>query len=324
MRSEAAAATSPDEDAALLGAEPMLTMLWAWAAGRRATPEDALATLERGREFHPEDPQLIAMQLSLLWQMRRYDALIGTARAALGAGRPSELEVELRWWLVLADLSRSRLDEAQREIVRLGGVRGVPPGRVAAAWAQLAAAREFLGEPARADEDFDRSLDLGPAGLLALREVGLVEPEKRAAASALIARARERHPRNPDIMFQMVFERLAERDIAGADAALEALPHELPGRLRRDVELVRLRVDVLADQPDRTDRALKALRARLDDRPGDALALGVLVECWRLRGKPSDAEMRLRVAWARARVEDPNLARQLAALQAELDRRAAP
>jgi hypothetical protein len=125
-------------------------------------------------------------------------------------------------------------------------------------------------------------------------------------------------------MFQMVFQRLAERDIAGADAALEALPHELPGRLRRDVELVRLRVDVLADQPDRTDRALKALRARLDDRPGDALALGVLVECWRLRGKPSDAEMRLRVAWARARVEDPNLARQLAALQAELDRRAAP
>jgi len=200
----------------------------------------------------------------------------------------------------------------------------VPPGRVAAAWARLAAAREFLGEAARADEILERSLDLGPSGLLALREVGLVEPEKRAATAALIARARDRHPEHPDLMLQTVLERLADSDIAGADTALELLPQPLPSRLRSDVELVRARVDVMADQADRTDRALTVLRHRLDDRPGDALALGVLVECWRLRGKPSDAELRLRVAWAQGRVEDPMIARQLSTLQAELERRAAP
>jgi tetratricopeptide (TPR) repeat protein len=324
IRSEASLATSPDEHARLLGAEPMVSMLWAWSASRRTTPEDALAVLGRGRAFHPGDPQLLAMQLSLLARMGRFEGLIETARAALASGRPSELEVELRWWLVLARIARGNLGEAQDETVRLGGVRGVPPGRVAAAWAHLAAMHEFLGDSELADECMERSLDLGPSGLLALREVGLAQPEKRAATSTLITRARARHPGHPDLDLQIVFERLAEADIPGADAALAALAQPLPARLRSDVELVRARVDVMADEPERTARALELLRRRLDDRPGDALALGVLVECWRLRGTPSDAEMRLRVAWARGRAEDPGFVHQLRALQAELDRRTAP
>jgi tetratricopeptide (TPR) repeat protein len=324
IRSEAAEASSPDDHAPLLGAEPMVAMLWAWSASRRTTPEDALAVLERGRAFHPGDPQLVVMQLSLLARMDRFEALIETARAALASGRPSELEAELRWWLVLARIARGDLGEAEGEIVRLGGVRGVPPGRVAAAWAHLAATHEFLGDSELADEFMERSLDLGPSGLLALREVGLAQPEKHAATSALIARARARHPGHPDLDLQIVFERLAEHDIAGADAALAELAQPLPARLRSDVDLVRARVDVMADEPERTERALEMLRRRLDDRPGDALALGVLVECWRLSGRPSDAEMRLRIAWARGRAEDPAFVHQLRALQAELDRRAAP
>ncbi|MHC5210036.1 MAG: hypothetical protein ACYTG2_04900 [Planctomycetota bacterium] len=324
IRADASQASSVEEHASLLGTEPTIPVLWAWSASRRTSPEDALATLERGRAFHAGDPQLLVMQLTLLAQMGRYEDVIPTARAALGGPRPGDIEVELRWWLVLAHIARSQLDEAEAEIVRLGGVRGVPPGRVAAAWARLAAAREFLGESALADEAVDRSLDLGPSGLLALREVGLVEPEKRAATSVLIERARDRHPGHPDLMLQLVFERLADEDIAGADAALEALPATLPRRLRSDIDLVRARVDVMADQPERTTRALERLRARLDGRPGDALALGILIECWRLRGKPSDDEMRLRVTWAQARIENPMIAQQLGAVQAELERRASP
>jgi tetratricopeptide (TPR) repeat protein len=324
VRSDAAAATSTADHAALLGAEPMLPMLWAWSATRQTTPDAALATLERGRSFQPGDSQLLQMQLSLLAQMARFEDLIEVAGAGLAAGRPTELAVELHWWLVLARIEQGLLEEAEQEIVRLGGVRGIPPDRIAAAWARLAAAHEFIGAPERADAALDRSLDLGPSGLLTLRELGLVEPEQRAAVSALIARAGMRFPEHPDLLLQAVFEELAHGDIAGADAALAALPATLPSRLRRDLDLVHARIDVIADQPERTDRALETLRRRLDDRPDDTLALGVLIECWRLRGKPSDAEMRLRVAWGRTRVQDPVVARQLGALQAELDRRAAP
>jgi tetratricopeptide (TPR) repeat protein len=257
--------------------------------------------------------------------LQRFDAMGQLARSGLQGDCPEALEIELRWALVAAALAANDTTAAEAEAVRLGGVQGVPAEILADAWARIAATLDFLGQPERADQAFERSLDLGPGGLRALREVSARTPERQAACEALMSRARQRHPDHPDLALQRVASALLAQDAAEAEQALEQMPAPLPERLERDVELVRARVDLLAG---RTGPALDVVRARLDDNPADVEALVTLIECWRLRQVPSAQEMRLRLSWASGRISHPGVAAQvqilLRELPAEPDPAAAP
>jgi hypothetical protein len=300
---------------AVVGADPMLEPLWVWSAQRRASPQQSLAVVESGRRFHPLHPELVLAQIDLLGMLHRDDDAKAAVAAALATECPPQLEKELRWLLILSELAQNDVAAAEAEVVRLGGVSGVPPGQVAFAWARIAAAQEFLGQPEPADASMESSLDLGPAGLVALREVAMREPQRQAACDSLVDRARARHPAHPDLALQPVFRALMAQDAAAADKALAALPEPMPERLQPNVELLRVQADILAG---RTDAALAVVRARLDEDPTDAQALGALIACWRLRQVPSKDEVRLRLSWAAGRVPDPAIGAQVQALLREL------
>jgi len=312
---DASLADTPAKQSELLGADPMIAPLWLWSAQRQTSPAAALGVIEHGRRFHPDDPDLMLSQASLLSLLHRNDEVMALARGALQTDTPTVLEAELRWMLVLADLAGNDTAAAQQEVLRLGGVRGVEPAQVADAWARVAVTDEFLGHPGQADEAFERSLDLGPGGLLALRSVAALEPQREAACQALRSRARSRHPDDPDLAIQAVVSALLAQDAPAAETALGELPSPLPARLEPDVELLRVRVDILAG---RTESALDVLRARLDDDPTDADALAVLIECWRSRQVPSKQELRQRLTWASGRLGHPALEAQVRALLREL------
>ena len=312
-RHDAAEAKTAQQQDALLGAEPMIAPLWIWSAQSR--PQDSVALVEHGKSYQPLHPDLIAAQVELLGYLERYDEVKAAVATALSSECPPLLEGELRWMLILAELAGNDTAAAEAEVVRLGGVSGVPPGQVADAWARLAASLEFLGHPEQADAALEHSLDLGPAGLVALREVAAREPQRQAACDALIDRARARHPGHPDLALQRVFRALIAQDAVAADRALAELPEPMPERLQPHVELLRVQADILAG---RTDAALAVLRARLDDDPTDAQALGALIGCWRLRHVPSKEEVRLRLSWAAGRVPDPAIGAQVQALLREL------
>ena len=314
-RHDSAQATTPGQRAELLGAEPTLAPLWLWTAQRQPAPEAALALVERGRSFHPRDPDLLLAQASLLGLLQRDEAVQSLVRAALQSDCPVALEARLRWTLILAELAGNDLAAAQAEALRLGGVRGVPSGQVADAWARIAASQEFLGQPGPADQSLENSLDLGPDGLIALREISAREPQRQAACDALLARARSRHPDHPDLALLPVVAALQARDPAAAEQALARLPEALPERLLPGVELLRTQVDVLAG---RTEPALAVLRARLDEDPADEQALAVLIECWRLQQAPSKDELHQRLERAAGRIGHPALAAQVRELLREL------
>ena len=315
VRHDASTATSTEGDPALLGAEPMLAPLWLWSAQRQPTPEESLAVLERGRRFHPRDPELLLAQADLLHVMERDEAVEDLALGALRSECPVQLEAGLRWMLILATLAANDVAAAEAEAARLAGVRGVPPAQLADVWARIAATDEFLGRPEPADAAMDKSLGWGPDGLFALREMTAREPQRKAACDALLARARTRHPGHPDLVVQQVFTALIAMDPVAAQEGLDSLPTPLPARLEDTVELQRVRVDLLAG---RSEEALAVLRRRLDDNPADGPALAVLIECWRLRQLPSKEEMRLRLSWASRRTGNPALEAHVQALLREL------
>ena len=320
-RHDASTATSLEDDRALLGAEPMLAPLWLWSAQRQPSLEESLAVLERGRRFHPRDPELVMAQADLLLVMDRDDAVEELALGALRSDCPVQLEAGLRYMLILARLANSDVAAAEAESARLAGVRGVPPSLLAETWARIAATEEFLGRPEPADAALDKSLGWGPDGLSALREVTLRQPQRKAACDALLARARTRHPGHPDLIVQQVFTALIAMDPVAAQQGLDSLPTPLPARLEDTVELQRVRVDLLAGRP---EEALAVLRRRLDDNPADGAALVVLIECFRLRHVPSEDEMRLRLSWAARRTGNPALEAHIQALLQELDPEAQP
>ena len=311
---DAAQAKTLEQVDAVVGADPMLEPLWIWSAQRRSSAPESLAVVEVGRRVHPLDPQLVLAQIDLLGMLHRDDEVQAAVDAALATECPPGLEKELRWLLILSELARNDVAAAEAEVVRLGGVSNVPPGQVADAWARIAAADEFLGKREAADAAMESSLDLGPAGLVALREVASREPQRQAACDALIERARARHPDHPDLALQPVFRALAAQDPAAADRALAELPEPMPERLQGNLELLRVQADILAG---RTDAALAVVRARLDDDPTDPQALLALIGCWRLRQMPSKDEVRLRLSWAAGRVPEP-IASQVQALLHEL------
>jgi len=314
-RNDASTSPSPEADRALLGADPRIAPLWLWSAQRQPSPEESLDVLERGRRFHPSDPELVLAQAQLLHLMDRDEAMEDLAHGALRSDCPVELEAALRWMLIIARLAANDVAAAEAEAARLAGVRGVLPTDLADAWARIAAAQEFLGQPELADAALDKSLDWGPDGLFALREVAAREPPRQAACDALLARARARHPGHPDLVVQQVFAALIAMDGAAAQQALDTLPSPLPERLEGTVELQRVRVDLLEG---RTEDALAVLRRRLDDNPADGAALAVLIEGWRLRQLPSRDEMRLRLSWASRRTGHPGLEAQIQVLLREL------
>jgi len=312
-RHDAAEAKTPEQQDALLGAEPMFAQLWIWSAQSR--PADSMELMQQGRSFQVLHPDLIAAQVELLSFLERYDDVKTTVAAALQAECPPALEVELRWMLIIAELAGSDVAAAQAEVMRLGGVSGVPPGQLADAWARIAVAQEFLGQSELADASIENSLDLGPAGLVALRDVMTREPPRQAACDALVDRARARHPSHPDLALQPVFRALMAQDPAAADRALADLPAPMPERLQSHVELLHVQADILAG---RTEAALAVVRAHLDDDPTDPQALGALIACWRMRQVPSKEEVRLRLSWAAGRVPDPTIGAQVQALLREL------
>jgi tetratricopeptide (TPR) repeat protein len=314
-RNDASESRSPEDDRALLGADPMIAPLWLWSAQRQPSPEESLAVLERGRQFHPGDPELKLAQAELLHLMDRDEDMEALALGALQSDCPVELESGLRWMLILGRLAANDVAAAEAEAARLAGVRGVPPPQLADAWARIAAAQEFLGRPELADAALEKSLDWGPDGLFALREVVAREPQRKAACDALLERARARHPGHPDLVVQQVFTALIAMDAAAAQQALDTLPTPLPERLEPTVELQRVRVDLLAG---RSEDALAVLRRRLDDNPADGPALAVLIEGWRLRQVPSKDEMRVRLSWASRRTGHPGLEAQIQAVLREL------
>lgn len=312
-------AKTPEQRDVLVGADPMLSQLWMWSAQRQLTAEAAQATLQRGLSFGPGFPgeaELRVAQVSLVgFVEQRFSEAVTLARAGLQSDCPTYLEAELRWMLVVADLALNDTAAAEAEVIRLGGVRGVPPMQVADAWARIAVTQEFLGRPELADPAFERSLDLGPLGFAALREIAATQPQRQAACDSLVARARQRHPDHPDLAVQQVLSALLAQNATAAEAALAALPTPLPGRFDSELPLLTARVDVLAG---RTGPALVVIRERLDDNPGDIQALSALIECWRLRQVPTREEMRLRLTWAAGRINVPAMAAQVQALLREL------
>src|SRR5262249_40043214 len=152
----------------------------------------------------PGQPDLVLMQITLLGALEHFEALATLARARLQGDCPTQLEVELRSALIIAELELNDVAAAQAEVLRLGGVRDVPAEYVADAWARIAVTDEFLGHPEEAALAFERSLDLGPGGLGALREISAREPQRQGACDTLVVRARSRHPDHPDLAVQQL------------------------------------------------------------------------------------------------------------------------
>ena len=86
------------------------------------------------------------------------------------------------------------------------------------------------------------------------------------------------------------------------------LPGPLPERLVSQREAIRARILMLQGH---NEDGLAVLRARLEDEPGDAFALGVLLESFHVRHVPEPAEMVYWLKGARRHVMDPALAQEM-------------
>lgn len=302
--------------ARLRGAEPLLPGVWLASARTAATPEDALSFLDQGLAFLPHSPDLQLARLSLLAQMGRPAEQARAAQDLLAAGFPAPVRAEVHWFLVDALLAQGDTAAAGEAVVRLGGLPGVPPAMVAAAHARVALAHEVAGAAGDADRELSASLDLGPGGLSILRRDAATDPARAAAAGSLVARAAERLPDDPDLRLFLVVDRMAAGDLAGAQADLDALERPLPGRLESQEAALRARLLVLQD---RVEEGLGLLRARLDEEPSDAFALGVLLETWHVRRQPAADELAARLRAGLRRLADPLLRAQAEATLRELE-----
>jgi len=317
-----AAMTQPDaaaRDAALSslrGTEPLVPAVWLASASAADAPEAALVLVERGLAFRPADPDLLLARLSLLAQLDRRERQLECAHAALAAGHPPEVRAEVLWFLVDGLLATGRTDDAQDAILRLGALPGRRHDMLAAAWARVALALEAAGEPSEADRALRAALDLGPVGLSILRREALTDASRSTSAHRLVERAARDQPGHADLQIYLLVDRIADGDLQGAQAALDALPAPLPERLRPEQTALRARLLVLQD---RLDEGLDILRARLADEPADPLALAVLLETWYLHRQPAADELARRLHAARPHLRDPQLARQVAATLAELE-----
>ncbi len=299
----------------LRGAEPLVAPVWLASASVATAPEAALALVERGLSFRPASPDLLLARLSLLSQLGRRERQLECAQAALAQGLPAEVRAEVLWFLADALLATGRFEEAEDAVLRLGGLPGDRPDMTAAAWARVALARELAGDAAQADRTLRASLDLGPQGLSILRRESLADAARADAAHKLVERAAAGSPDHPDLRVYLLVDRIAQGDLPGAQAALDALPAPLPERLLPEREALQARVLVLQD---RVEEGLAIVRARLLQDPADPLALAVLLEAWHLHHQPEEAELVQRLQFARGRLRDPLLARQVAATLAQL------
>jgi len=305
--------------ATLRGAEPLIPAVWLASAQAAATPEEGLALVERGLSFLPQSPDLLVARMAVLAQLGRRDDEVAAARSAMAADAPTELRAEALWFLVDGLLAKGLAGEAEAEVVRMRGLPFSRPEMAATTWARVALAHELAGHGADADRTLDASLDLGAAGLMGLRRASLVSSDSQAGAHALVERALARQPEHPDLQLYLLVDRMTAGDIAGAAAALEQLPPELPDRLVSQREALHARILLLQGQ---TEAGLDVLRARLDEEPGDAFALGVLLEAWHVRHVPEAAEMTHWLRAARRRVWDPALAAEIQATLLQLEQQA--
>jgi tetratricopeptide (TPR) repeat protein len=294
----------------LRGAEPLVAPVWLASASVAATPQDALQLVERGLAFRPGSPDLLLARLSLLSQLGQRERQLECAQAALAQGHPPEVRAEVLWFLADGLLATGRLQEAEDAVLRLGGLPGERPDMTAAAWARLALAHGLAGDATQADRALRASLDLGPQGLSILRRESLADTTRADAAHRLVERAATGAPDHPDLRVYLLVDRIAEGDLAAAQAALDSLPAPLPERLLAERDALQARLFVLQD---RVDEGLGIVRARLAREPADPLALAVLLEVWRLHHRPDEAELVHRLQLARPRLRDPLLARQVAA-----------
>jgi TolB-like protein len=128
--------------------------------------EDALATYDRGLEFHPGDVNLMRWKVNTLAHQNRWedvgrtseilaplgdsDSLIGRLAAGLVAGR-SDLDPLIEAWFTLTAAGnrpisaefRDRFTDAMRRVVDGGGEAGVQPNEIPPQWT-LALQRELL------------------------------------------------------------------------------------------------------------------------------------------------------------------------------------
>lgn len=298
------------ELARLRGTEPLMSATWLASASVAADPATALELVRRGRRFLPADADLMLTELSIVGQLQRWDEEVELALAALARDPPAGVRNQVLWFLIEGRIGQGRLDEAQQQCVRLGGVPGALSNMIAAAWARLALARELAGEADAADIALDASLDLGPSGVTILRHESLKGEDNLAAAGRLVQRAVVRQPDHPDLRLYRLVDRMAGGDLDQAASMLAALPQPLPERLEPETIGLKARLLLLQGH---MDEGLDVLRNRLYDEPSDPFALGVLIESFRVRGQPPAEEV---AAWLRAgrrHVVDP-------ALAAEMDR----
>jgi tetratricopeptide (TPR) repeat protein len=301
--------------ATLRGAEPLINAVWLASASVASTPEESLAYVNRGLQFLPQDPDLLVSRMSLLAQMGRRDDELAAARAALDTDAPTQLRAEALWFLVDGLLAGQRVKEAEPEVIRMRGLPFSQPDIASTAWARIALAWELAAQPDDADRTMDASLDLGATGLSGLRRASLASPDRQVAASRIVQRASERQPDQPDLKLYLLVDQMTAGDLDGAMAALEALPGPLPERLVSQREAIRARILMLQG---RTEDGLAVLRARLEEEPGDAFALGVLLESFHVRHVPEPAEMVYWLKSARRHVYDPALAQELEATLAAI------
>lgn len=280
---------------ALRVAEPTIPQAWAISALPRLeppTPAESLAFVERGLEFSPGHPDLLFLRLQLLSQDQPPQLLEQEFQRALADLPSPGLEASLRQRLALVLLAQQRLDEAQAEIIRLGGVLAVPDGTVSELWAQCAVTQAWLGDPDGADASLDRSLARSPAGAQVLGgAVGMALPTQ-AATRGVLRRARERHPRHADLALAHVQDLLAEDDLDGAEALMASLPEPMPARLGGPRAVLGAELPRLRGQP---AEAAAVLMARLDEVLDDRLVLEHLIGLHRETGEPSRDALRNRL-----------------------------
>jgi hypothetical protein len=296
------------ELARVRGAEPLIDATWLASASVAADPAGALELVQRGRRFLPADSDLMLTELSIVGQLHRWDEEVEFALADLGQDPSAGVRNQLLWFLIEGLIGQGKLDEAQVQCVRLGGVPGALSTMISAAWARLALARELAGEADSADTAMDASLDLGPTGVSILRHDSLEGDDKLAAAGRLVQRAVVRQPDHPDLRLYRLVDRMAGGDLEDAATMLAALPQPLPERLEPETTALKARLLLLQGH---TDEGLDVLRNRLYDEPADPYALGVLLESYHVRGLPPAEEV---AAWLRAgrrHVSDPALAAEM-------------
>ncbi|MGQ0552020.1 MAG: hypothetical protein ACT4PU_02235 [Planctomycetota bacterium] len=316
---DAAQARSGAELAALAEGEPMLLQAWITATRGQRTPEEALALVERGREFHPASPDLLWLQLSLLGQLGRRPEQLSVAEGALRSTPPTAFRAELHMFRVDALLEQGALGVAAEEAVQLQSVAGVAPELIAEAWARVALARQAAGDSAGADLALQHSLAWGPAGVTKLGQLAFLSLTTRQHWEELLGRALERQPGHPDLRLARIVERIQRRDAEGARQQCAALLRPLPERLETEFLSLEARVELLEG---RGEEARIKLQARLAKEPGDISALAALFEVHRATGQPSvpELEAHLRQAQQEWRSRPGAAQGALQALAAELQR----